>query len=120
MHFKNPLPHAVRHAQELRKRSTSAEIILWNAVRNRKFHDLKFRRQVPIGKFIVDFLCTEPPFIIELDGPIHEFRIQEDAERTEAIIEDYNIPILRLKNEEILENLPNALKKIEKLLLVRR
>lgn len=112
------LPHAVRHAQDLRKKSTSAEVILWDALRNRKFRGLKFRRQVPIGKFIVDFLCLNPPLIIELDGPIHDFRMQEDAERTEGIIEDYNFPILRMKNKEITENLPNALQKIEQQLIV--
>lgn len=119
MSFKHPLPHAVRHAQALRKKSTPAEVILWNVVRNRKFHGLKFRRQVPVGRFIVDFLCTHPALIIELDGPIHDFTAGEDAERTEAITDDYNIPVLRLKNEEVLEHLPQALKKMEQLLLPR-
>jgi len=119
MSFKHPLPHAVRHAQDLRKRSTPAEVILWNVARNRKFHGLKFRRQVPVGRFIVDFLCAHPALIIELDGPIHDFRMREDAERTEAIIGDHNIPVLRLKNEEILEHLPQALKRMEQLLLPR-
>ena len=87
--------------------------MLWDAVRNKKFHGLKFRRQVPLGRFIVDFLCTEPPLIIELDGPIHDFRMQEDAERTKLIVEDHHMPILRFKNEQILENLPEVLRKIE-------
>jgi very-short-patch-repair endonuclease len=117
MSFKHPLPHAVRHAQDLRKRSTPAEVILWNVVRNRKFHGLKFRRQVPVGRFIVDFLCTHPALIIELDGPIHDFTINEDAERTEAITDDHNIPVLRVKNEEVLGHLPQVLKKMEQLLL---
>ncbi len=117
MDFKHPLPHAASHARNLRKRSTPAEEVLWEALRNRKLLGLKFRRQTPVGRFIVDFLCKNPPLIIELDGPIHEFRIQEDAERTTAIIDDHHIPILRLKNEEILENLPNALLKIEQVLL---
>lgn len=116
MHFKHPLPHAVRHAQDLRKRPTPAEAVLWNAVRNRQLHGLKFRRQVPVGRFIVDFLCTHPRLIIELDGPIHDYKMVEDAERTEAMIEDHNIPVLRLKNEEILGDLPQALRKIEKML----
>ncbi|MDD5055252.1 MAG: DUF559 domain-containing protein [Candidatus Peribacteraceae bacterium] len=116
MSFKHPLPHAVRHARDLRKRLTPAEVILWNVVRNRKFHGLKFRRQVPVGRFIVDFLCTNPALIIELDGPIHDCTAKEDAERTEAIVEDHNIPVLRLKNEEILEHLPQTLKKMEQLL----
>ncbi len=113
MHLKHPLPHAARHAQDLRKKSTRAEIVLWNIVRNRKFHGLKFRRQVPVGRFIVDFLCTNPPLIIELDGPIHTIKALSDAERTEEITHDENIPVLRLRNEEVLENLQQALQKIE-------
>lgn len=92
---------------------------MWNVVRSRRFHGLKFRRQVPVGRFIVDFLCTHPALIIELDGPIHDLTTKEDAERTEAITDDHNIPVLRLKNEEVLEHLPQALKKMEQLLLPR-
>lgn len=119
MAFRRPLPYAVRNAQVLRKRCTPVEIALWEALRNRKFLGLKFRRQVPVGKFIVDFLCTHPKLIIELDGPIHDFKIQEDAWRSESIREDMNIPILRLKNEEVLKNLPKTLKTIEQFLLPR-
>ncbi len=119
MSFKYPLPHAVRHAQELRKRSTPAEIILWNVLRNRRFHHLKFRRQVPVGRFIVDFLCTNPPLIIELDGAIHDFRIQEDTDRADAIMDDYNVPMLRFKNEEIIGNMQQVLQKIERFIIPR-
>jgi hypothetical protein len=62
-------------------------------------------------------LCTHPALIIELDGPIHDFTINEDAERTEAITDDHNIPVLRVKNEEVLGHLPQVLKKMEQLLL---
>ena len=113
MFFRNPLPHAVRNAKDLRKRVTRAEKILWNAVRNRKFHNYKIRRQVPVGKFIADFLCTDPLLIIELDGLIHESRAWEDQQRTQAIMDDYGIPVVRLKNHEILDDLPKALRKIE-------
>ena len=113
MSFKHPLPHAVRHAQELRKKLTPSEILLWEALRNRKFHDLKFRRQAPVGKYIADFLCTNPPLIIELDGAIHDYQMKKDAERTDGIIADTNFHVLRLKNEEIINNLPKALQKIE-------
>ncbi|PJA67322.1 hypothetical protein CO157_05210 [Candidatus Peregrinibacteria bacterium CG_4_9_14_3_um_filter_49_12] len=116
MDFHKPLPHAVKHAQELRKRATPAEKALWNLVRNRKFHGLKFRRQAPVGRCIVDFLCSKPWLIIELDGPIHDFSIPEDTDRTIAIREDYNIPVLRLRNEEVLHDIQKALQKIERAL----
>ena len=82
-------------------------------MRNRKFHNLKFRRQVPVGRFIADFLCTKPKLIIEIDGLVHDFKIKEDTERTEAIAQDFNIPIIRFKNEEIIENMTDVLRNIE-------
>ena len=117
MFLKHPLPYAAKHARELRKRSTEAEDIFWKAVRNRRFHGLKFRRQVPIGHFIVDFLCTKPALIIELDGPIHSKQIQQDTERSQGILEDVGIPILRVKNEEVLHHFPAVLKRMEGWLL---
>ena len=117
MSFKYPLPHAAKHARDLRKKSTPAEDALWERVRGRKFHGLKFRRQVPIGKFIVDFLCTNPPLIIEIDGPIHDFQIHEDKERAEAILYDTNIPILRFKNDEVLKDMKKVLSRMEEALL---
>ncbi|MBP9773404.1 MAG: DUF559 domain-containing protein [Candidatus Peribacteraceae bacterium] len=80
-------------------------------MRNRNFHGYKFRRQAPMGRFIVDFLCMKPPLIIELDGKIHDTQVEYDAERTESIFHDFGIPVLRVMNEEVLENLPAALKK---------
>ncbi|MBP9773407.1 MAG: endonuclease domain-containing protein [Candidatus Peribacteraceae bacterium] len=113
MNLVHPLPLALEHAKDLRKRLTQAESVLWNIVRNRKFHGYKFRRQGPLGRFIVDFLCMKPPLIIELDGKIHDTQLEYDKERTESIFEDFGIPVLRLSNEEVLEHLPLALKKIE-------
>jgi very-short-patch-repair endonuclease len=57
--------HKIRFAKKLRKNMTDAEIVLWNAIRGRKCSGLKFRRQVPIGWYIVDFLCMEKSLVIE-------------------------------------------------------
>ncbi len=119
MSLRNPLPHAAQHAKALRRESTSAEAVLWECLRNRKFHGLKFRRQAPVGRFIVDFLCAKPPLIIELDGPIHNFQVQEDKQRLEVIQSDYNIPIVRFTNEDVCKNLPEILARIEEILLPR-
>lgn len=59
-------------ARLLRKQSTKAEKILWNELRNRKFNNLKIRRQHPIEKYVVDFFCYEKKLIIEVDGEIHD------------------------------------------------
>jgi very-short-patch-repair endonuclease len=59
-------------AAELRKNMTDAEKVLWQQLRNRKLGDLKFRRQHPVGIFILDFYCHEKKLAIEVDGGIHK------------------------------------------------
>ena len=58
-------------AKKLRKEQTQPELIIWNILRQRRFFNLKFRRQVPFGEYIADFACYEKKIIIELDGSQH-------------------------------------------------
>jgi very-short-patch-repair endonuclease len=62
----------VEIARQFRKQPTPSEAILWQALRNRKLEGRKFRRQQPIGCFIVDFFCASERLIVEVDGLIHE------------------------------------------------
>jgi very-short-patch-repair endonuclease len=77
----------IQIARDLRQRQTSAEVILWEALRNRRLANLKFRRQHPIAQtaFVADFLCYEHRLVIELDGAIHETQRSEDRQRQQAI-----------------------------------
>ena len=59
-------------AKQLRRNMTGVEVKLWSALRDRRFENFKFRRQVPIGKNIVDFVCQSHKLIVELDGSQHE------------------------------------------------
>ena len=68
-------------ARVLRRHETAAEALLWQAIRNRKLNGRKFRRQVPIGAFVVDFYCASERLVIELDGPIHEDQQEADQLR---------------------------------------
>ena len=94
--------------RDLRKSPTRAEKIFWEAVRNRKFMDLKFYRQYPLfvdfaGRetfFIADFFCFEKNLVIEIDGKIHDYHKEHDELRTE-IINMKGIQVVRFKNEEI-------------------
>lgn len=58
-------------ARDLRKRETKSEDLLWEHLRGRRFYGLKFRRQHPIGAFVLDFFCQEMMFAVEIDGGIH-------------------------------------------------
>ncbi|MGC9237589.1 MAG: endonuclease domain-containing protein, partial [Thiomonas sp.] len=61
---------SIQRARELRRNLTEAERLLWNRLRNQQL-GVKFRRQAPIGPYIVDFLCPQARLIIELDGGQH-------------------------------------------------
>jgi len=101
-------------AIELRNRMTNAEIILWEALRNRQFMGLKFRRQHPITRFIVDFYCHKYKLIIELDGSIHELtEVKENDKIREEELRDLGLRILRFTNDDVTLNLQGTLKKIE-------
>ncbi|MFI5253473.1 MAG: endonuclease domain-containing protein [Bacteroidota bacterium] len=105
--------------RELRKNQTTPEALLWRVVRNRKFKDLKFYRQHPIffefiGKqkfFIADFYCNEKNLVIEIDGKIHERQKEYDQFR-DFILDALGVTVLRIKNEEIENDLKDVLRKI--------
>ena len=100
-------------ARKLRKRQTPHEIKLWYLLRGKNFQDLKFRRQYPIGKYIVDFCCFEKKLVIELDGGGHntDNQIQKDQLR-DKYLENQGFRILRIWNNELDENLDGVLDKI--------
>ena len=90
-------------ARDLRHKSTEAERALWTIVGNRKIAGCKFRRQVPIDRFFVDFACLDAHVIVELDGGQHADQIDYDAARTE-ILEAHGWTVLRFWNRQVLEN----------------
>ena len=93
---------ADRAARILRQGSTEAEIKLWSLLRGRRLAGFKFRRQHPIGPFIVDFACTKHHLIIEADGGQHSENVA-DARRTRWL-EDQGWRVLRFWNNDILAN----------------
>ena len=108
-HPLNEQPNSpLERRRALRKRSTKPEQLLWQALRNRKFHGLKFRRQHPIDPFIVDFVCIERKLVIELDGDYHEYVEQKDARR-QKYIEDHGFTVLRFLNEDVLDDVEAVL-----------
>ena len=93
-------------ARHMRNEMTPAERALWYALRNRRFMNLKVRRQVPIGPFIADFYCADHRLIIEADGIGHGS--QRDIERDQWLA-SRGFHILRLSNRDVLTNLPGCL-----------
>jgi len=95
--------------KSLRREMTPAEKILWKELKTNKLNGLHFRRQQIIDRFIVDFYCHQFALIVEVDGGIHEFQKEYDAER-EAYLIARGFRIIRFSNEDIFEDLPTILK----------
>ncbi len=104
-------------ARTLRALSTDAERLLWHHLRGRNLGGFKFRRQVVIEPYIVDFVCLDARLIIEADGGQHVEMIAEDAARTE-FLEERGYRVLRFWNHEILTELDNVLECIHSALLM--
>jgi len=98
----------ITFARELRKNATIAERKLWHRLRSRNFMSLKFRRQEPIGNYIVDFVCYEYKLIIELDGGQHNEFSEKDIPRTKAL-EKEGYKILRFWNNDVINNIEGVL-----------
>ena len=114
---------AVQTARELRAKSTRAEKVFWDVVRNRKNKKKKFNRQFPVyfkfeGQkrfFIADFYCHENKLIIEIDGGIHETQKDYDELRT-IIINELGIEVIRFKNEMVLNNIEKIIEELLRIL----
>ena len=101
-------------SKDLRKSQTEAEEIIWEKLKSKKLNGLKFRRQVPYDTFVLDFLCPSKKVILEIDGKIHLKTKIRDQERDEYFMEK-GYKILRIKNEEVLNNVAAVLKRIRKM-----
>ncbi len=102
------------YARQNRGKLTPAESVLWEAIKNKKLKGCKFRRQHPIGIFIVDFYCHEMALAIEIDGKYHEEEIQQEYDNNRTkLLEEAGIFELRFRNEEVLNDLNSVLAKIE-------
>ena len=102
-------------ARAMRHELTWAEKLLWRQLRNRKLEGMKFRRQQPLGSYILDFYCSEKMLAVELDGGQHDIPEEReyDLRRTD-FLKSEGVDVLRVWNSQIRENLPWVLE------LVRR
>jgi adenine-specific DNA methylase/very-short-patch-repair endonuclease len=99
-------------ARQLRKQETQSEEILWQALRGAKLEGRKFRRQHPIGCFVVDFFCAAERLIVEVDGAVHDSQQELDRER-QMLLESLGLRFLRLSAHAVETDLSTCLKQIE-------
>ena len=97
-------------AKAMRREMTPAEYRLWSHLRDRRLDGLKFRRQVPLGPYIVEFLCKEEKLVVEVDGGQHS-ESAYDARR-DAWLKAEGYCVLRLWNDHVLESTDDAIERI--------
>jgi very-short-patch-repair endonuclease len=98
------------NARRLRHEMTDAETRLWSRLRAHRFSDFSFRRQTPIGPYIVDFVCLDARLIVEVDGGQHADNLH-DVNRDEWLREQ-GFAILRFWNSDVFGNLAGVLESI--------
>jgi very-short-patch-repair endonuclease len=103
--------------KELRNSLTAAEAVLWQNLKGRQLLGKKFRRQIGIGRYIVDFYCPEAGLVIELDGDRHfSITIDEYEARRTKYLEEEGLRIIRFENKELYDNLEGVLETIKEAL----
>jgi very-short-patch-repair endonuclease len=98
-------------AKEFRRQMTPEEKILWQHLRANRLNNLHFRRQQIIDGFLADFYCHAAALVIEVDGKIHEQQVEYDAER-DKVLSARELRLLRIKNEEVTQELDKVLMRI--------
>jgi very-short-patch-repair endonuclease len=96
-------PHVRANARKLKTSQSDAERLLWATLRAARFQDWKFRRQVPIGNFIADFVCHEAKLIVEADGDQHGNALSYDAARS-SFMASQGYRVLRFWNRDIFQH----------------
>jgi very-short-patch-repair endonuclease len=103
-----------KFARKLREDSTEAERLFWSRVRSHRLLQLKFKRQQPIGNYIVDFICAERSLIVELDGGQHAS--SESDKARDAWLKEQGFRVLRFWNNEVLTNTDGVMETVAKYL----
>jgi very-short-patch-repair endonuclease len=98
-------------ARSMRRAPTHAEEVLWRALQKKQVAGLRFRRQHPVGRFVLDFYCASQKLVVEVDGEVHDGQQERDAERT-RVLESYGYRVLRFRNDEVLHDLAAVVQKI--------
>jgi very-short-patch-repair endonuclease len=95
-------------ARRLRREMTPAERQVWRYLRGRGLRGFKFRRQVPVGSFIIDFLCVEAGLIVEIDGDSHSNQLAYDRRRT-MYLETQGYRVIRISKQQVRESMDGSL-----------
>jgi len=105
-------PAVLETAKILRNEMTYHEKLLWEKLKGKQICGVRFRRQHPISFFIADFYCHQVKLVVEVDGEIHDVKVEYDEGRS-AEMEKFGILIIRFTNHEVENSIQNVINKIE-------
>ena len=100
-------PQMRERARDLRRNLTPAEAALWRLLRDRRLAMTKWRRQVPLGRYIVDFVCFEHRLVLECDGSQHAGSLRDGVQ--DAWLGSQGFRVLRFWNDEVLKQRESVL-----------
>ncbi len=106
----------VAAARKLRRNMTDVEQKLWDRLRDKQIEEFRFRRQRPMGRYVVDFVCLDAKLIVELDGGQHAGQVEADAKRTD-FLQSLGFEVMRFWNNDVVENIDGVLERIRERLL---
>jgi very-short-patch-repair endonuclease len=98
-------------ARGFRQTPTRGEESLWRALKGGQLHECKFRRQHPVGPFVVDFFCASAQLVVEIDGPVHDTQRDRDDER-QQLLETRGYRVLRIRSDDVENDLSGVLTRI--------
>ena len=102
-------------ARKLRKNSTKAEIYLWNQLKTKRMMGYSFKRQKPIGEYIVDFYSPDLKLVIEIDGITHDYKMESDKAR-QKYLESLSLKLIRFKDSDVKHNLGAVISSLKELI----
>ena len=100
-------------ARRLRRAASDAALKFWSRTRNRRLGGFKFRREVPLGPFVADFVCSEALLVVEIDGDQHAASEAYDASRT-RYLERTGYAVIRIPTHEVLHDLAEVLDRVHR------
>lgn len=98
---------AKKNSRSLRRELTDAEQLLWRHLRMRQMGGCKFRRQHPLGRYILDFVCLEAALVVEVDGGQHAENEEQDLLRT-MFLSQQGLHVLRFWNNDVLKDIESV------------
>jgi very-short-patch-repair endonuclease len=104
-------PEQMIKVRRLRRDTTFPERLLWSRLRTAQVAGLKFRRQHPVGPFVVDFYCAEASLVVELDGRSHDGKADSDEQRS-SYLRGLGLRVIRYTNDEVLEDIDAVVEEI--------